>query len=88
MESGTTTSPRGTVIEILEDSPERFYFRRRMSPLTGKTARHRHEDFGSERFHVVEGRVTAKLDGRTHGLTAGDTCPLGGTHVHPHTGEG
>jgi hypothetical protein len=44
----------------------------------------------SPRGTVVEGTVTAKLDGRTLRLAPGDTLdvPLGSTHVHPHTGEG
>jgi mannose-6-phosphate isomerase-like protein (cupin superfamily) len=87
MEPGAVvTSPRGTVVEILVGSPQRFQLRRRMPPGTGKTAPHRHEEVGSERFRVVEGTVTAKPAGRTIRLSPGGTLevPLGATHVHPH----
>jgi mannose-6-phosphate isomerase-like protein (cupin superfamily) len=91
VEPGTVVrSPRGTVVEVLEDSPARFLLRRTLPPQTGKTAPHRHEDVGAERFRVLEGTATAKLDGRTVRLAAGDTLevPLGKSHVHPHTGAG
>jgi mannose-6-phosphate isomerase-like protein (cupin superfamily) len=84
--STVVSSPRGTGVEVLEDSPERFLIRRSLPPLTGKTAPHRHQHVGSERFLLVEGSATAKLDGRTVRLAPGDTLevPLGKSHVRPH----
>jgi mannose-6-phosphate isomerase-like protein (cupin superfamily) len=80
-------SPRGTVVEILENSPERFRLRRTLPPHTGKTPSHRHTN-GVETFRVVEGEVTATAGGVTRTLTAGDVLdvPVGAAHVHPHTG--
>src|ERR1044071_2473628 len=81
-----TRSPRGTVIEILESSPERFKLRRTLPPSPGKTPAHRHTN-GVETFTVLEGEVTASAAGETRRLTAGETLtvPLGASHVHPHT---
>ena len=80
-------SPRGTVVEILENSPERFRLRRTLPPHTGRTPSHRHTN-GIERFLVVDGEVTGTAAGVTRALTAGETLdvPLGAPHVHPHTG--
>jgi mannose-6-phosphate isomerase-like protein (cupin superfamily) len=79
-------SPRGTVIEIRENSPERFSLRRTLPPSTGKTPAHRHTN-GVEIFRVIDGEVTASAAGATRRLTAGDelAVPLGASHVHPHT---
>jgi quercetin dioxygenase-like cupin family protein len=79
-------SPRGTVVEILENSPDRFRLRRTLPPSTGKTPAHRHTN-GTETFAVVTGEVTASAAGATRRLAAGDvlTVPVGASHVHPHT---
>jgi mannose-6-phosphate isomerase-like protein (cupin superfamily) len=80
-------SPRGTVVEILESSPERFRLRRTLPPHTGRTPSHRHTN-GVERFLVIEGEVIGVAAGVIRALTAGDALdvPLGAPHVHPHTG--
>jgi mannose-6-phosphate isomerase-like protein (cupin superfamily) len=80
-------SPRGTVVEILENSPERFRLRRSLPPDTGKTPSHRHTN-GVETFLVAEGEATGTAAGVTRTLAAGDTLavPVGAQHVHPHTG--
>jgi hypothetical protein len=44
------TSPRGTVVEILENTPQRFQLKRTLPPGTGKTPSHRHDN-GIERAH-------------------------------------
>jgi quercetin dioxygenase-like cupin family protein len=43
---------------------------------------HRHE-VDEELFFVVEGELTVDLDGRTHRLSAGDSChiPVGSVHA-------
>ncbi|MDP9347484.1 MAG: cupin domain-containing protein [Actinomycetota bacterium] len=83
----TVRSPRGTVLEVLEDSPERFRLRRRMPPHTGRGAPHRHLD-GIERFTVLEGEAKGSVHGRSRRLGPGDVLdvPVGAAHVHPHTG--
>jgi mannose-6-phosphate isomerase-like protein (cupin superfamily) len=89
LDRGTlVTSPRGTRVEILENSPERFVIRRSLPPLTGKSAPHRHMD-GIERFEVVEGEATASVDDKARLLGPGDALevPVGSSHVHPHTAE-
>ena len=80
------TSPRGTRVEILESSPQRFVIRRFMPPGTGQTAAHRHMD-GFERFELVEGQATGSVEGTVRHLAAGDVLevPVGPSHVHPHT---
>ena len=82
----TVTSPRGTVVEILENTPERFVMRRVLVPGTGRTASHRHEN-GIERFRVLEGELTGSVDGQERVLRPGDVMevPTGSAHVHPHT---
>jgi quercetin dioxygenase-like cupin family protein len=87
LEPGTeVTSPRGTRVEILENSPQRFVIRRFLAPGTGKTAPHRHMD-GIERFELVEGEATGSVEGSARRLAAGDVLevPVGSRHVHPHT---
>lgn len=87
LDPGTeVTSPRGTRVQILESSPQRFVIRRFLPPGTGKTAAHRHMD-GIERFEVVEGQATGSVGGTTRRLVAGDVLevPVGSSHVHPHT---
>jgi quercetin dioxygenase-like cupin family protein len=83
----TFTSPRGTVVEILENGPERFRLRRTLVPGTGRTPPHRHLN-GVERFDVTAGEVVVALDRRRHLLRAGEhiVVPIGASHVHPHTG--
>jgi mannose-6-phosphate isomerase-like protein (cupin superfamily) len=80
------TSPRGTVVEILQDEPERFALRRTLPPGTGRTAPHRHLN-GIERFTVLSGTATGKVGRRHVSLREGDVMdvPVGATHVHPHT---
>lgn len=87
VEPGTTvTSPRGTRVEVVENSPERFQLKRTLPPKTGKTLPHFHED-GTERFEVVEGKATGSVGGDSRELAAGDVLdvPRGAKHVHPHT---
>jgi mannose-6-phosphate isomerase-like protein (cupin superfamily) len=82
----TVSSPRGTVVEILENTPERFMLRRVLPPGTGKTPSHRHDN-GSERFRVLEGAATGSVGGTSRALGAGHVMevPLSTAHVHPHT---
>jgi mannose-6-phosphate isomerase-like protein (cupin superfamily) len=90
LEPGSTvTSPRGTVVEILDNRPERFALRRVLPPGTGKGASHRHLD-SIERFTVLEGEATGSVDGRERLLRADDVLevPRGSPHVHPHTAAG
>jgi mannose-6-phosphate isomerase-like protein (cupin superfamily) len=79
-------SPRGTVVEIAENTPDRFRLRRELPPATGKAASHRHTD-GAETFRVLDGEATATAAGTTRLLRAGDVLevPLGTPHVHPYT---
>jgi quercetin dioxygenase-like cupin family protein len=80
------TSSRGTVIEVLENTPDRFRLRRTLPPGTGKTPSHRHDN-GIERFTILEGTATGSVDGTTRALRAGDVMevPVSSAHVHPHT---
>lgn len=80
------TSPRGTVVEILENTPQRFQLKRTLPPGTGKTPSHRHDN-GIERFRLLEGAATGSVDGTSHSLRRGDVMevPVGNAHVHPHT---
>ena len=80
------TSPRGTVVEILENRPERFQLRRALPPDTGKTPSHRHDN-GIERFRLLEGAATGSVDGASRALRPGDVMevPVSSAHVHPHT---
>jgi quercetin dioxygenase-like cupin family protein len=82
----TVTSPRGTVVEILENTPERFVLKRILPPDTGKTPSHRHDD-GIERFRLIEGEATGSVGGAARRLREGDVMevPVGTAHVHPHT---
>lgn len=86
----TIRSPRGTVVEILDNRPERFALRRRLPPGTGRTAPHRHLEDAVERFTVIEGEVTGTVAGEKRRLRAGDVMevPRGASHVHPHTARG
>jgi quercetin dioxygenase-like cupin family protein len=79
-------SPRGTVIEVLENAPERFRLKRTLPPGTGKTPSHRHTN-GIETFVILDGEVTATVAGETRRMTGGETLtvPVGAAHVHPHT---
>jgi mannose-6-phosphate isomerase-like protein (cupin superfamily) len=85
----TVTSPRGTVIEVLENTPERFVLRRRLPPMTGRTPSHRHDD-GIERFRLLEGAATGMVGGEERALHPGDVIevPVSTAHVHPHTHAG
>ena len=80
------TSPRGTVVELLENAPERFRLRRTLPPKTGKTVPHRHDN-GVERFRIIEGAANGKVGRNKRSLGPGDVMevPLGSSHVHPHT---
>jgi quercetin dioxygenase-like cupin family protein len=87
LEPGTVVrSPRGTVVEVLENTPDRFRLRRELPPATGKGPSHRHTN-GVERFQVLDGEATGTAAGETRLLRAGDVLevPLGAPHVHPHT---
>jgi mannose-6-phosphate isomerase-like protein (cupin superfamily) len=80
-------SPRGTVVEILDNRPERFALRRHLPSGTGRTAPHRHLEDAVERFTLLEGEATGMVAGEKRHLRAGDVLevPRGATHVHPHT---
>jgi mannose-6-phosphate isomerase-like protein (cupin superfamily) len=80
------TSPRGTVVEILENTPQRFQLKRALPPGTGKTPSHRHDN-GIERFRLLEGAATGSVDGTPRSLRPGNVMevPVGIAHVHPHT---
>ena len=87
LEPGTVIhSPRGTVVEIVENTPDRFRLRRELPPATGKTPSHRHTN-GVETFRVLDGEATGTAAGETRLLRADDVLevPLGAAHVHPHT---
>ena len=83
------TSPRGTVIEVLESSPERLRVRRTLPPNTGKGAPHRHDNW-TERFRVIEGSLSAKVGRSKRALEPGDVMevPVSTVHIHPHTDAG
>jgi mannose-6-phosphate isomerase-like protein (cupin superfamily) len=88
LEAGfVVTSPRGTVMEILENTPERFRLKRTLPAGTGKTPSHRHDN-GIERFRVLDGEATGSVGGTTRTLRLGDVMevPVSSRHVHPHTG--
>jgi len=82
------TSPRGTRVEILENTPERISFQRTLPPLTGGTKKkaHRHT-VTMETFELLAGQATALIDGREHKLEPGDVLeiPLGCSHANPYT---
>lgn len=82
-------SPRGTVIEVLENSPERFRIRRTFPPGTGAGKAHYHLD-GSERFTVIEGSAVGSVDGEDRLLVAGEVMEVAPatSHVHPHPIDG
>jgi len=92
IEPGATyRSPRGTVVEVLDNRPERFAIRRTLPSGTGRTAPHRHMEPGAvERFTLLEGTATGKLGGEQRRLGPGDVLEVrsGDVHVHPHTGAG
>ena len=83
----TISSPRGTVVEILDNRPERFALRRTLPPSTGRTAPHRHLEDAVERFTLIEGEASGTVAGEKRRLRAGDVMeiPRGASHVHPHT---
>jgi mannose-6-phosphate isomerase-like protein (cupin superfamily) len=84
-------SPRGTRVEILENTPERISFQRTFPPLTGGTKRkaHRHTET-VDTFEMLEGHASVFVDGREHPLEPGDVfkIPLGSSHINPYTKEG
>ena len=87
LEPGTVVrSPRGTVVEVLESSPERLRIRRELPPATGKTPLHQHEN-GVETFRVLEGEVSGRSGAGMRLLRAGEVLevPVNTPHVHPHT---
>jgi mannose-6-phosphate isomerase-like protein (cupin superfamily) len=84
-------SPRGTRVEILENTPERISFQRTLPPLTGGTENKAHRHTATEEtFELLAGEATALLEGQEHSLTPGDVLeiPLGRTHVNPYTTAG
>lgn len=84
-------SPRGTRVEILENSPERLAFTRALPPSTGgtKAKSHRHTT-SLESFKLLDGEATGWVDGRERKLRAGEELeiPLGSTHINPYTVAG
>jgi hypothetical protein len=58
-------SPRGTRVEILENTPQRLSFKRTLPPLTGgtKAKSHRHTAT-AETFELLGGEATAYVEGR------------------------
>jgi mannose-6-phosphate isomerase-like protein (cupin superfamily) len=84
-------SPRGTRVEILENTPERISFQRTLPPLTGGTRRKAHRHTATEEtFELLAGEATVLLDGYEHHLTPGDVLeiPLGCAHVNAYTTAG
>jgi mannose-6-phosphate isomerase-like protein (cupin superfamily) len=84
-------SPRGTRVEILENSPERISFRRTFPPLTGGTKGKAHRHTSTlETFEMVAGDASALVDGRERPLEPGDALEiqLGSSHANPYTKEG
>ncbi|HWM10635.1 MAG TPA: cupin domain-containing protein [Solirubrobacteraceae bacterium] len=87
LEPGTLVrSPRGTVVEVLESSPDRLRIRRELPPATGRTPLHFHEN-GVERFKVLAGEASGRSGADMQRLREGDVLevPVGAPHVHPHT---
>jgi mannose-6-phosphate isomerase-like protein (cupin superfamily) len=84
-------SPRGTRVEILENTPARISFKRTLPPLTGgtKAKEHRHTET-QETFELLAGEATALIDGREHKLKRGVVLeiPMGSPHVNPYTTAG
>lgn len=80
-------SRRGTRVEILENTADRFAVRRTLPPGTGKVAAHRHTNV-IEPFEVIEGGATGSVDGKARVLEPGDVLevPVGLAHVNPHPG--
>jgi mannose-6-phosphate isomerase-like protein (cupin superfamily) len=90
LDPGTSVrSPRGTVVEIVDNRPDRFVLRRTLPPGTGRTAPHRHFD-GVERFRVLEGEAVGRVGRTKRVLRPGDVMevPVGSMHIHPHTRRG
>ena len=84
-------SPRGTRVEILENTPDRISFERTLPPLTGGTESksHRHTAT-SETFELRAGEATCLIDGHERKLEPGDVLeiPLGSMHANPYTTAG
>jgi mannose-6-phosphate isomerase-like protein (cupin superfamily) len=84
-------SPRGTRVEILENSPERISFQRTFPPLTGGTKGKAHRHTATfETFEMVAGDASALVDGRERHLKPGDVLEiqLGSSHANPYTKDG
>ena len=81
-------SPRGTCVEILENSPDRISFQRTLPPLTGgaKSKAHRHTAT-AETFELLAGEAFVWLEGREHRLEPGEAfeIPMGCSHANPYT---
>ena len=75
---------------MLAFGPDRCAIRRTLVPGTGKTAPHRHLEAAKERFTLLEGEATGRIEKQERRLSAGDVLeiPRGAAHVHPHTGAG
>jgi len=85
------TSPRGTRVEILENSPARISFKRTLPAGTGGTHKNAHRHNANlERFEVLAGEAEAALDDRKRHLNAGDVLevPRGSEHINPGTMAG
>jgi mannose-6-phosphate isomerase-like protein (cupin superfamily) len=84
-------SPRGTRVEILENTPERISFQRTFPPLTGGTKGKAHRHTSTfETFQMLGGDASALVDGREQQLQPGETLEiqLGSSHANPYTKEG
>jgi len=82
----TVTSPRGTRVEVLQNTLERFQIKRTLPPRTGKTPAHRHLD-GIEKFEVLEGEARGSVHGISRRMRPEDVLyvPEGAAHIHPFT---
>ena len=81
-------SPRGTYVEILENTPDRISFERTLPPLTGgaKSKAHRHTET-TETFELLTGEAFVWLEGREHRLEPGKAfeIPMGCSHANAYT---
>jgi mannose-6-phosphate isomerase-like protein (cupin superfamily) len=84
-------SPRGTRVEILENTPERLSFQRTFPPLTGgtKAKAHRHT-VTTETYELLAGDAAVLMDGRERKLEPDHVLeiPLGCSHANPYTTAG
>jgi mannose-6-phosphate isomerase-like protein (cupin superfamily) len=84
-------SPRGTRVQILENTPERISFQRTFPPLTGGTKAKAHRHTATfETFAMLAGDARALVDGREQQLEPDDVLEikLGSSHANPYTTAG